>query len=159
LKTSPGPRQGGVVLLWLLFLLAGMGVGMAALGVMWHTAALREKEAELLFVGDQYRRAIESFWNVPLPQGQERRLPVRLEELLEDPRFPHTVRHLRRLYVDPVTGAAEWGLVGGQGAGIRGVYSLSAARPLKTGGFPVAYAAFEGMSSYREWIFLSGFAP
>lgn len=150
-----GRQQQGVVLLWLLFFVAALGVGTAAIGAVWHTAAQREREAELLFVGDQYRRAIESFWHAPLPQGQERRLPVRLEELLEDPRFPHGVRHLRRIYVDPMTGAAKWGMVGGKGEGIRGVYSLSEARPLKSGGFPIAYAAFEEASSYREWVFLA----
>jgi len=33
-----------------------------------------------------------------------------LEELLEDPRFPNTVRHLRKPFADPMTGQAEWGL-------------------------------------------------
>jgi len=32
-----------------------MGVALAALGTMWHTASQREKERDLLFVGDQYR--------------------------------------------------------------------------------------------------------
>jgi type II secretory pathway pseudopilin PulG len=53
-----GRTQRGFTLLGLLFLLAGMGVAMAALGTMWHTASQRDKERDLLFVGDQYRQAI-----------------------------------------------------------------------------------------------------
>ncbi|MCU0809097.1 MAG: type II secretion system protein [Candidatus Contendobacter sp.] len=146
-----GRRQGGLVLLWLLFLVAGLGVSLAALGTMWHTAAQRQKEAELLFVGDQYRRAIESFWKTS-PQGQER-LPRSLRELLEDPRFPHTIRHLRRLYADPMTGTAEWGLLKSADGGIAGVFSLSRARPLKTGGFPERYRDFANLDSVAEWVF------
>ncbi len=150
-------RQGGFTLLWVLFLVASLGIGMAALGTVWHTAAQREKETELLFVGDQYRRAIESFWQAS--PGDQKRLPKKLDELLLDPRFPQTVRHLRRLYRDPMTGAAEWGLVKGANDGIAGVYSLSEASPLKTAGFPQRYAAFAAVPSYRDWTFTSEINP
>lgn len=145
-------RQRGFTLLGLLFLIAGMGVGMAALGTLWHTAAQREKEKDLLFAGDQYRRAIESFWKAS-PAGQER-LPKNFDELLEDPRFPNTVRHLRRLYRDPMTGSAEWGLVKEKDGGIAGVHSLSEGVPFKAANFPQAYRDFAGLPNYRAWIFL-----
>jgi type II secretory pathway pseudopilin PulG len=145
--------QSGFTLLGLLFLVAGLGVAMAALGTMWHTAAQREKERDLLFVGDQFRRAIESFWNVPLPVGAPRRLPRDFSELLADARFPDTVRHLRRVYRDPMTGNAEWGLVKQADGGFSGVYSLSEDRPFKSGEFPHPYESFEGVQAYREWVF------
>ncbi len=126
---------------------------MAAIGTLWHTAAQREKEADLLFVGDQYRRAIEHFRAIPLPAGQLRRLPQSLDELLLDPRFPQTVRHLRRLYPDPMTGEVEWGLLKDAQGGIAGVHSLSSSAPFKTANFPVRYAEFAGLGSYREWVF------
>ena len=150
---GPGPGRGqqGFALLWLLFLVAGLGVGMAAIGTVWHTTAQREKEAELLFAGDQYRRAIDSFLKAS-PKGQER-LPKSFDELLLDPRFPNTVRHLRRLYADPVTGTSEWGQVKTPEGGIAGVFSLSTAAPLKQGGFSPAYAAFSGAAEYRGWVF------
>lgn len=148
-----GRRQGGFTLLGLLFLVAGLGVAMAALGTVWHSAAQREKERDLLFVGDQYRRAIESFWSVPLPVGTPRRLPKHFAELLLDPRFPNTVRHLRRLYRDPMTGGAEWGLLKGPDGGIAGVVSLSDGEPFKRANFPSAYARFEDAQSYRDWVF------
>lgn len=145
------PRQGGFTLLGVLFVLAGLGVGMAALGSMWQTAAQREKEKELLFVGGEYRRAIESFWNQS--PGKAQRLPQTLGELLSDPRFPHTIRHLRRIYRDPMTGTSDWGLIREPGGGISGVYSLSEKKPFKTAGFPVDLEPFARAGSYRDWAF------
>jgi type II secretory pathway pseudopilin PulG len=149
----PGKPQDGFTLLGLLFLVAGLGVAMAALGTMWHSVAQREKERDLLFVGDQYRRAIESFWTVPLPVGTPRRLPKNFAELLVDPRFPQTVRHLRRVYRDPMTANGEWGLLNGPDGGIAGVFSLSEGTPFKRKNFPLAYAQFEAAQSYRDWVF------
>ena len=148
-----GRAQAGFGFLGLLFLLAGLGVALAAVGTVWSTAAQREKEQDLLFIGDQYRRAIESFWKIPLPPGTPRRLPRNFDELLLDPRFPNTVRHLRRVWRDPVTGTAEWGLVKEADGGFSGVYSLSDRRTLKSGNFPPAYADFQEASSYRDWVF------
>lgn len=145
-------------MLWLLFLVAGLGVGMAALGTLWHTAVQREKEAELLFIGDQYRRAIEHFLNTP-PPGQPPRLPQSLDELLLDPRFPETVRHLRRLYPDPMTGTETWGQIKGPEGGISGMHSLSESKPLKTTGFPERYADFAGSNQYRDWKFTQASNP
>lgn len=142
----------GFTLMGLLFLLAGLGVAMAALGTVWQTAAQREKEKDLLFVGEAYRRAIGSFWQAS-PAGRQR-LPENFQELLRDPRFPTTVRHLRRVYADPITGQAEWGLVRDARNGIAGVYSLSEAKPLKQAGFSRLQAGFEQAGSYRQWQFV-----
>ncbi len=67
------------------------------------------------------------------------------------------MRHLRRLYPDPITGKDEWGLVKADDGGIAGVYSTSEAAPLKTGGFAVRDASFEGKTKYADWQFV--FAP
>ncbi|MFP5410786.1 MAG: type II secretion system protein [Gammaproteobacteria bacterium] len=150
MPTGSGER--GFSLIGLLFVVAGLGVGMAALGTMWHTAAQREKERDLLFVGDQYARAIESFWNIPLPVGTPRRLPKTVAELLTDPRFPDTVRHLRRAWPDPMTGG-EWVLLKGGDGGITGVASASEATPFKRANFPLRYAGFESAQRYRDWEF------
>ncbi len=143
--------QHGYILIWLLFLLAGMGAGLASIGSLWHTASQREKEQQLLFIGDQYRRSIESFWQAS--PGAKKRLPESLDELLVDPRFPNTVRHLRRIYADPITGKPEWGLVRDTNGGIIGVHSLSDRLPYKSQGFPDIYATFTGKTEYREWVF------
>lgn len=148
---APG-RQGGFTLLAVVFLVALLGVGMAAVGTAWETAARREKEAELLFVGDQYRHAIERYQQAT--PGSAKTYPKRLEDLLLDRRFPQTVRHLRRLYPDPVTGKSEWGLVK-DGEGITGVYSLSKDKPLKQANFTAASKVFDGSASYSDWAFVA----
>jgi hypothetical protein len=147
-----GRAQRGFGLIGLLFFVAGLGVAMAALGTMWHTAAQREKERDLLFVGDQYARAIESFWTIPLPVGAPRRLPKNVAELLTDPRFPDTVRHLRRAWNDPMTGGA-WLLLKGADGGITGVASPSEDAAFQRANFPQRYAHFGEASRYRDWEF------
>ena len=49
--------QRGFTYLAVLFIVATITAGLALIGEMWETAAKREKEAELLFIGDQYRKA------------------------------------------------------------------------------------------------------
>ncbi len=138
-------------MLALLFLLAGLGTGMAALGKVWSTAVQREKEAELLFIGAQFSRALESYHR--LSPGPEKSYPQTLEALVLDPRFPNTVRHLRRIYTDPMTGAPEWGLIRDAQGGIIGVHSLSGGVPLKVSGFTPSQEGFAEAASYRDWIF------
>lgn len=145
-------RQGGFTLLAVLFMVAALGVGMAAVGTMWETAVRREKEAQLLFVGDQYRHAIERYHQAT--PGGVKSYPGRLEDLLLDRRFPQTVRHLRQSYPDPVTGKPEWGLVK-DGEGITGVYSLSQGMPMKQAGFDAAHKNFEGRARYSDWVFVA----
>lgn len=145
-------RQTGFTLLGLLFLVAVLGVGLAALGTVWETVNQREKEAELLFVGDQYRRALASYNR--LGPGGEKHYPRKLEDLLRDPRFPNTVRHLRRLWTDPISGGG-WVLVRDVEGGIQGVHSPSDKVPRKTANFPGEDAAFEGAGSYADWVFVA----
>ena len=109
-----------------------MGAGLAAYGELASHAAQREKERELLFVGNQFRQAIGAYYE--RSPGGAKRLPRTLEELLADKRYPMPRRYLRRLYADPITGKREWGFIQGPDGGIMGVYSLSEARPVKTGG-------------------------
>ena len=146
--------QRGFTYLTALFLVAIMSGSLALIGEVWHTSAAREKEAELLFIGNEYRRAIERYY---LAGTGARQYPKNLADLLKDPRQPGTVRHLRRLYPDPITGAEEWGLVKSNDGGFAGVHSLSEGTPLKTAGFATRDASFEGKSKYAEWQFV--FAP
>ena len=145
--------QRGFTYLTALFLLAIMAGGLALAGEVWHTSAMREREAELLHVGNEYRKAVERYYL----SGPQRQYPRELADLLKDPRQPGTVRYLRRLYPDPVTGKDEWGVVKAADGGIAGVYSLSEAAPLKVAGFAVRDASFEGKAKYSDWQF--AFAP
>ncbi len=115
--------------------------------------AKRDRETQLLWVGDQYRQALRSYYSA-LPPGAKAQYPLRLEDLLEDKRFPATVRHLRRLYPDPFTGKADWALEQ-DGIRIIGVHSRSTDAPLRHAGFAPENAPFAVARSYAEWRFLA----
>jgi type II secretory pathway pseudopilin PulG len=143
--------QSGVVLLALLIALALGGFAVMAAVDVWSVARQRGQEEELLFVGNQYRQAIQRYY-VGAPPGTPRVLPNSLDDLIEDDRFPIPVRHLRRLYPDPITGSSEWGVLRA-GSRISGVYSLSEKPTIKRDGFAPGYQQFSGASSYRGWLF------
>lgn len=144
--------QRGFTYVTVLFLVAMMSGGLALIGEVWHTSAAREKEAELLHVGNEYRKAIERYY-----LSGPRQYPKNLADLVKDPRQPGTVRHLRRTYPDPITGKEEWGMVKSADGGFAGVHSLSENSPFKTSGFAVRDASFEGKTKYSDWQFV--FAP
>ena len=148
-----GKDQSGFTYLAALIAVAVFGVLLAATGMVWQTAAKREKERELLFVGNQFRRAIQLYYE-RTPGGSARRYPLSLDDLLKDSRQPSTRRYLRKIYVDPVTNRAEWGLVPAPGGGILGVYSLSEGAPIKSGNFAYADLDFENKDKYSDWKFI-----
>jgi type II secretory pathway pseudopilin PulG len=153
ISRAGGSRNRGFTYLGLLIIVAVMGVGLAATGTFWSHAAQREKERELLFVGHQFREAIASYY-LHSP-GITNAYPKTLDDLVEDKRFPTPQRHLRRIYADPLTGKAQWGLVEVPGgAGIMGVHSLAEEAPIKTGNFEARDAAFEDAKTYADWQFL-----
>lgn len=142
----------GALLLGLLIALALAGVGLLAALDVWAVTRQRQQEQELLFVGEQYRAAIQRYYYAA-PKGMLRALPASLKDLQQDDRYGIPMRHLRRLYPDPLTGAPQWGAVL-QGSRIAGVYSLGQGTPLKQTGFAKGAENFSGRSSYREWAFV-----
>lgn len=145
-------RQSGVALLALLIGLVVMGLLLAATGEVWKTTVQREREKELLFIGMQFRTAIFSYRDNS-PAGN-REYPRTLADLLEDKRFPYPMRHIRRLYRDPMTNSDNWGLLK-MGDRIIGVYSLSEAMPFKQSDFPKGLEALTGSASYQQWVFVA----
>jgi len=141
--------QAGFTYLTIIFVIAFMGIGLAITGEVWHTAAKRDQETQLLYAGNQYRRAIERYY-----VSGPRQYPHALEDLLKDPRKPGTERPLRKLYFDPISGNSEWGIVKAPDGGIMGVYSLSQETPWKTSGFSVVNQDFEGATKYSDWKFV-----
>ena len=139
-------RAHGFTYIGLLVAIVVIGIGLAVAGTVSHTLQLREKERELLVVGDQYRRAISMYYEQS--PGGLKQDPKKLEDLLRDNRYPGVQRYLRKLYVDPLTAKKEWGLVETPGIGITGVYSLSDTAPVKTATTPSRAAAAE-VSSLR----------
>jgi type II secretory pathway pseudopilin PulG len=140
-------RCAGFTYIGLLILVAVMSLSMTVVAEVWQSTQQRDKEEELLFVGNQIRRAIGMY------AANAASYPHSLEDLLKDPGFPGVRRYLRKIYRDPMTGRAEWGLVKADGNSITGVYSLSDAEPFKQSGFSLADQDFEGKKKYSEWVF------
>jgi type II secretory pathway pseudopilin PulG len=141
----------GFTYIGVLILVIIMGVVLAAAGELWHSAQQREKEQQLLFVGNQYRQALAQYYR--RTPGAAVRYPRRLADLLADPRYPLPQRYLRQLYPDPVSGSAGWGLLKTPSGEIMGVYSQSEATPIKQANFKLADKKFEGKSKYSDWVF------
>ena len=143
--------QGGFTYVGLLLALALMAGAAATTLDFGATMQRKAAEEELLFVGEQYRRAIRSYHDAAISVP---RYPKSLEDLLKDPRFPGTRRHLRQLYADPITQKSDWGTVPAPGGGIMGVYSLSNDAPIKVEGFEYEQRDFNGKAEYGDWKFV-----
>ena len=148
----PALRSHGFAYLMVLMMIAGLGVALVKLIDGWHDGAQREREKQLLFAGHQIRSAIIHYYEQAPPQAPK--FPMSLADLLRDPRLPNTVRHLREIYRDPMTGTADWGLVKTAGGEILGVYSRAAGEPVKQANFALADRAFVGARSYADWVFM-----
>ncbi len=81
----------GYLMVALLVALSVMAIMMGAAMPAWHTLAQREKEAELIFRGEQYARAI-GLWQRRFANAA----PPSIDVLVEQ-------RYLRKKYKDPIT--------------------------------------------------------
>jgi type II secretory pathway pseudopilin PulG len=113
------------VLLLVFILLLSLGVASEHIA----TIKKREREAELIFIGGQYRDAIASYY---YSSGGNKQLPLTLDSMILDSRSLTVLRHLRKKYEDPITNSDEWGLLKTPQGGITGVYSLSNEEVLST---------------------------
>ena len=144
-------RQGGYALMSVLLVIVLMGIALAEASNSWSNLRQRDREEELLRVGDKIREAIGNYYNQS--PGDVKQFPQTLEDLLHDDRFPTPRRYLRKIYDDPMTGRPYWGTLHAPSGGIMGIYSLSAARPFKTANFKPVYESFARKKHYIEWIF------
>lgn len=144
-------RQSGFTYLTILFAIAVAGIVLAQTGINWSQANQREKERDLLFIGNQFRQAISVYYE--RTPGTVKHYPNKLEELLTDKRYNTPQHYLRKIYRDPITNQKQWGLIMAPEGGIMGVHSLSGAKPIKTTGFDYANISFEGLKTYSEWTF------
>ncbi|MES2117861.1 MAG: type II secretion system protein, partial [Pseudomonadota bacterium] len=101
--------QGGFTYLSVIVLVAIIGLVTATTLKVGSVLQRSRAEQELLIIGAAFSDALQSYASAT-PSGQPSQ-PASLKDLLKDPRFPGTRRHLRKLFVDPMTGKAEWGLV------------------------------------------------
>lgn len=144
--------QSGFSYLWLLLLVGLMGLGLSVASDIYSTVAKREREKELMAIGRQFQEAIRRYREFRT-DGARREYPASLEDLLLDPRSPGKLRHLRKVFVDPMTRKAEWGLVL-KGGRVVGIHSLSTDSVLKKDGFDPDLMALAGKSNYAEWLFV-----
>jgi type II secretory pathway pseudopilin PulG len=166
-RGSAAPRRAaGFSYLGLLALVALIGILLAAAGEVTRTATQREREAELLWVGHQYRDAIGRYL------ATNHRYPAQLADLLGGTlaggeggagaagassgsgMSALTFRAIRRLYRDPMTNATDWTPVPSPDGSIMGVASSSTRAPIKKAGFEDDDAAFVDAESYAAWQFV-----
>lgn len=127
----------------------------------------RGKEAELLFNGDQVARAIRSYYESGPVRGC---YPPNLEVLLADRRDFHILRHLRKIFPDPMHAPSSlphssmdgdpisdggWHLIVEESGRIVGVASKSVTAPFKQINFANGHKEFEGKSRYADWKFIA----
>lgn len=144
-------KQSGFTYLTILFAIAIAGMILANTSINWSQERQREKERELIFIGNQFRQAIALYYE--RTPGALKRYPAKLDELLSDDRYNPQQHYLRRLYRDPVTNSQQWGFVTAPDGGIMGVHSLSNAEPLKSANFDYLDRGFSGARKYSDWVF------
>src|SRR5216684_3886243 len=93
-------RQSGFTYICALLLVAILAAALAATGEVWSRSRQREKEAQLIWIGNQFTQAIGLYYQ--RSPGTVKRYPEKLEDLLEDRRYLSGQRYLRRIYPDPM---------------------------------------------------------
>ena len=141
-------RQVGFTYIGLLFAIGILGITLSTVGVVWSTQIRRDREAELLYAGDQIRTAIGHY------RAAGGSYPQALADLVKDERTPAVRRFLRRVYVDPMTNSSDWQLIMAPEGGILGVASKSEDKPIKVAGFEPINSAFDNAECYCDWKFI-----
>jgi type II secretory pathway pseudopilin PulG len=97
-----GLDDGGYIMVVLLISMAVTAVWMTAALPSWRQQVIREREAELIFRGEAYARAIQLY-----RQKNNQNLPPNIDILVSQ-------KYLRKKYKDPITGK-DFLVVGGVG--------------------------------------------
>ena len=158
----------GYAMAALLVALAIMGILMSVAMPVWRQEARREKEAELIFRGEQYARAIAlyRFKNANIPNA----FPPSIDMLVEG-------RYLRKKYKDPMTKDGEFEVMP-VGASLsmqpNNPTAPSAPKPLQPSpNSPVvggimgvrskseenSLRIYRGQTKYNQWAFTFNIAP
>ena len=162
MKTGRRGAQAGFTYFGLLLAILTASLAVSAGVTLLTNDMRRDKEAELLFAGDEIRRAIELYHSKNTAGMQP--FPRTLDALLRDPNQLSVQRYLRKIYRDPmhdpdVPGASVengvWVLIRDGNGQIVGVHSNSMREPLRTSGFPKQYEGFRQAKRYADWQFLA----
>lgn len=150
-KSFEGRSCAGYTFIGVLVLLTLCTLGMAVAGPLWGDAVQREREQELLRIGALYAAAIVEYRD--MSPGSLKQLPASLDDLVNDTRFFGTVRHLRRLYPDPLAPSRPWGLLLDTDGRLMGVYSQSQDTPLAQGPQRIGGLTLAPAQRYADWKF------
>jgi hypothetical protein len=143
--------QGGYLLVVMMFALALFGVGLATVGQWTSEIVRRDQEAQLLRSGTEVVAAIGSYFKA---SPGAFKLPTSWDDLLEDRRFIGTVRHLRRVPVDPFSHRAEWTIVRDSRGSMIGIRSMSTGQPLTQVPVRNGHASLQPAACYCDWQFV-----
>lgn len=143
----------GFTFVAVLLLLAVLMAGLAQAGTWWSQDTRRDRERELLRIGTLYASALAAYHD--RSPGNVKHYPQQLDELVRDTRFIGTVRHLRRLYADPLDPTRPWGLVRDERGGIVGVFSQSEAAPATQRRVESSGVVLPPASRYSDWKFVA----
>ena len=147
-------NQHGAILLMVLVSVALLGLMAGIAGSSWQTIIQRAKEADLLWKGNQIRRAIGSYYETShAGNAAPKSFPSEIDFLIKDPRFLETKRHLRHLYPDPMTGK-DWEIIKDPSGRVMGVRSRSEKEPFKQDNFIEENQSFATQQSYHDWQFV-----
>lgn len=149
-----GAPAGGFTYVVVLVLVTVLSLGLAITGPKWSEDQRRDREDELLRVGQLYAQAIAAYYEAS--PGSLKQYPLSLSSLLQDTRFIGTRRHLRRLYLDPISPGRPMQPIHGSDGTLRGVYSSSELEPLRRA--PMRFdrmAEIPPSTQYKQWAFLA----
>lgn len=144
--------QGGFSYLFTLLMVAMLGLGLTLAADVYVTSARRDKEKELLSIGRQFRNAIRQYYETNQKDGAVKQYPASIQDLLVDSQSLSVKRYLRKIFIDPMTGKAEWGEVRVAGR-LVGVHSLSNQVPIKRAFTEPDELQFNGKAKYSDWFF------
>jgi type II secretory pathway pseudopilin PulG len=120
--------EAGFTYLGVLLMVALLSIGLLAASEIWVTTARRQKLAELDWIGGQFVDAIGSYYESS--PGSRKVYPSTLQDLLEDRRFLTMRRHLRTVYVNPLTLNKEWQTIPGPEGSIKGIVVMVSGEPV-----------------------------
>lgn len=149
--------QRGFTYVAVLALLAMLGIALAAVGTRWADRVQREREQELLRVGQLYAQAILAYHRGS--PGSDQTWPKDVQDLLLDPRMLSTVRYLRAPYTDPMRPGQAFGLVRAADNTIRGVFSTSVDKPFQQGSVDLGVTVLAPAQHYADWQFIPKVDP
>jgi type II secretory pathway pseudopilin PulG len=144
--------QGGFTLVVVMAAMFMLALGTQKVMFVVSQQAQREREAELLQIGAAFAQAIGTYYESS--PGTVKRWPTSLKDLEDDKRFVGIRRHLRQVYMDPITRSETWGLVRTSDGGITGIYSLSDASPIRSGALTIGNLSLPAASRYADWQFV-----